>query len=356
LFVILKDRVNRGAHRLHAPRPETREGDRMSVRIVAILGLIAVLSTSACAASSSPMASDERSRPQESTASRAVAPAAPPPPGAAPAPKQAAGGGAAGNQADQLQQTVPNFDRMIIRTVTMTLAVGNVQEAFRQVEAVVGEQKGYLAGSQIRQDGDRMVATMTLRIPADPATYQATLERLRGLAERVVDEQAQAQDVTEEYVDIDARLRTLKASEENLLALLARAQRVEDNLQIQRELTNVRSQIEQIQGRKQSLERRADMATINLTIREAVTFVPRGWSPGATFEEAIRALGSALRGLAVFAIWLAVFSPIWGGFLLLGWLAIWLFIRLVRRTSRGSRTTRPVAAAASPTAPATPTA
>ena len=179
-----------------------------------------------------------------------------------------------------------------------------------------------------------MTATVTLRVPADQATYQATLERLRGLAERVVDEQSQAQDVTEEYVDLDARLRNLRASEESLLQLLAKAQRVEDILSIQRELTNVRGQIEQIQGRKQALERRADMATITLTIREAGAFARPGWSPGGTFSEAYRALGAALRGLAVFAIWLAVFSPIWGGFLLLVWLFIWFIRRMVRRSRR----------------------
>jgi Domain of unknown function (DUF4349) len=334
----------------------------MSRKFVAVLGLIAVLSTSACAAPSSPggFASPDRGRADEAAAPQAAAsaPRAAPPAAPAPAPAaKAATGGAAppGNQPAQAQPDLPSLDRMILRTVTMTLAVGNVQEAFRQVEQIVAEQRGYLAGSQIRQDGDRLTATMTLRVPADSATYQATLDRLRGLAERVVDEQAQAQDVTEEYVDLDARLRTLKASEESLLALLGKAQRVEDILQIQRELTNVRSQIEQIQGRKQALERRADMATINLTIREAGAFSRPGWSPGATFEEAVRALGSALRGLAVFAIWLLVFSPIWGGFLLLGWGIIWLFIRFVRRASGGPRRTRldaPTAPSAAPPAPA----
>lgn len=331
----------------------------MRVRIVAILGLIAVLSTSACAASSPPgTMSQDRGRASEA-APQSVAPAAPPAPQtAASAPRQQApGGGDAANQAaDQAQQNLPSLDRMIIRTVTMTLAVGNVQEAFRQVEQVVGEQRGYLAGSQIRQDGDRMTATMTLRVPADPVTYQATLERLRGLAERVVDEQAQAQDITEEYVDIESRLRNLRATEESLLALLSKAQRIEDIINIQRELTNVRGQIEQIQGRKQALERRADMATINLTIREAGAFSRPGWSPGSTFEEAIRALGAALRGLAVFAIWLLVFSPIWGGLLLLGWGIIWLFIRLVRRSSRSPRAARPGAPSTPPAAPAAPAA
>src|SRR4051812_14031763 len=141
-------------------RPDIAEGEWMSARIVAILGLIAVLASSACAASpSSGLSSADRGRADEA-APRAVAPAAP---AAAPAPKQQAPGGgaaasAANQVADQTQQNLPSLDRMIIRTVTMTLAVGNVQEAFHKVEQLVGEQNGYLAGSQIRQDGDRMTA------------------------------------------------------------------------------------------------------------------------------------------------------------------------------------------------------
>ncbi|MDP8922339.1 MAG: DUF4349 domain-containing protein, partial [Chloroflexota bacterium] len=219
-----------------------------------------------------------------------------------------------------LAQNLPSLDRMIIRTVSMTIAVQNVQEAFRQAERIANEQGGLVAGSQLRQDGDRVTATVTLRVPSDSATYQETLARLRALAERVVEEQGQAQDITEEYVDLEARLRNLQASEQGLLALLQRATSVEDILQIQRELTSVRGQIEQIQGRKQALERRADMATITLTIREVGTFARAGWNPGDTVAEAVRALGQAARALATLAIWLLIFSPIWVGVLLELWL------------------------------------
>jgi hypothetical protein len=334
-------------------------GERMSVKFVAILGLIAVLSTSACAASSSPSSSEGGRGLQGASPPRPAAIEAPPAKPAAPAQvrQPAPGGGtaasgAAADPADQLQQNLPSADRMIIRTVNMTIAVGNVQEVFRQVEQLAGEQRGYISGSQIRQDGDRLTATLTIRVPADHPTFQATLERLRGLSERVVDEQSQAQDVTEEYVDLDARLRTLKASEETMLGLLSKATRMEDILQIQRELTQVRTQIEQIQGRKQVLERRADLATINLTIREAGAFARPGWSPGSTIEEAIRALGTALRGLVTVAIWLAVFSPIWGGLLVVIYILIRVIARLARRGSRPRMTPQ----TAPPAAPATPTA
>jgi hypothetical protein len=280
----------------------------MRARLLAILATLltaGLLSTTACAASPTSTAS----RPGEAASSAPKAVAAPPAPAPAAAPRQAAGGAA--NQAtaaDQAQQNLPSLDRMIIRTVTMTIAVGNVQEAFKQVELLAAEQGGYLSGTQIRQDGDRMVATMTVRVPANPTTYQQTLERLRGLAERVVDEQSQAQDITEEYVDLESRLRNLQATEQSLLALMSKATRVEDIINVQRELTNVRGQIEQIQGRKQALERRADMATITLTIREAGAFSRPGWSAGA------------------------VFSPVWGGMLL----GLWLLILLVRRLARRS--------------------
>jgi hypothetical protein len=308
----------------------------MNARVVAILTLIAMLSTTACAAASAPQAAPAPPAQSE------VARSAPPPAsaaGAAAAPKQAAPSSAANASApatDVQQSAVPSLDRMIIRTVTMTIAVDDVQDVFHKVEALAASQNGYLAGSQIRQDGDRKVATVTLRVPADTATYEATLQQLRSLAKDVVDEQSQAQDVTDQYVDLDARLRNLRASEDGLLQLMGKAQKIDDILAIQRELTNVRGQIEQIQGQKQVLERKADLATITLTIREAGTVARPGWSAGTTFTEAFKALGSALRGLTVFAIWLAVFFPIWGGFLAVIWLFAWFVQRLFRRrrTSR----------------------
>jgi hypothetical protein len=328
----------------------------MSARVVVILALIALLSTSACAAASPSSSNADRGVASEAAPpAQRLAPAAPAPPptgGSAAAPRQAAGAAPAASQADQLQQTLPAVDRMIIRTVTMTIAVTDVQDAFHKVEQLAGEQRGFLASSQIRQDGDRLTATVTLRVPADTASFQSTLERLRGLAERVVDEQSQAQDVTDQYVDLDARLRTLRTSEDTMLGLLSKAQKIDDILQIQRELTNVRTQIEQIQGRKQLLERQADLATITLTIREAGAFSRPGWSPGQTVEEAVRALGSSLRGLAVLAIWLAIFSPIWGGILLI----VYVLIRVVARLARRSSRPRSAPTAVPPAAPAAPTA
>ena len=215
---------------------------------------------------------------------------------------------------------------MIVRTINLTLVVGNVQEVYRQVERLAAEQGGFVAGSQVRQDGDRMTATVTVRVPADSATYLTTLERLRGLSERVVDEQVQVQDVGEEHVDLESRLRNLRATEDSLLALLTRADRVEAILALQRELTTIRGQIEQAQGRKQALERRAAMATITLQLREAAALARPDWSVGTVAVEALRALATALVGVTTAAIWLLVWLPLYG----LPLLALWLLRRRLR--------------------------
>jgi hypothetical protein len=311
----------------------------MRPRLLAAFTLGALMLSTACAAVGGPRF--ERDAGAVGAAANTASRPAPAAPQAAPAAQRAPAPGA---PAEVSQATnLPGLDRMIIRTVSMTLSVPNVEEAYREVERIATEQGGLIAGSQIRQDGDRTVASVTLRVPADSATYQLTLERLRGLAEKVVDEQAQAQDITEEYVDLESRLRNLRASEESLLALLSRAQRIEDILAIQKELTNVRGQIEQIQGRKQALERRSDMATINLQIREATAFSRAGWNPGETTLEAVRALRQALQGVATFAIWVLVWTPLWGGALVLLWLLrrVWrpsLRLPRFRRTPRAGAT------------------
>ncbi|HEY7064336.1 MAG TPA: DUF4349 domain-containing protein [Chloroflexota bacterium] len=250
-----------------------------------------------------------------SDAGRAAAPAAPGVPGAPAAPAAPASGAAStvGGQGG-LAQALPSLDRMIIRTVTMTLVVPNVAEAYRQVEQIAAEQGGLVASSQVRQEGDRTLATVTLRVPADGRGYQTTLDRLRGLADRVLDEQGQTQDVSEEYVDLESRLRNLRATETSLLGLYEKAQRLEDVFAVQREVTNVRGQIEQAEGRKQALERRSAMATITLQLREPAALSPRQreWSPVDVAAEAVGALARALRGVGTVAIWLVVWLPLYG--------------------------------------------
>ncbi len=119
--------------------------------------------------------------------------------------------------------------------------------------------------------------------------------------------------MTEQHVDLESRARNLRAAEGSLLALYERADRLEDVLAVQRELTSIRGQIEQAEGRKLALEGRAGMATITLQLRESAVLPPRSreWSAQTVAAEAADALGIVLQRLATLGIWLAVWLPLY---------------------------------------------
>jgi hypothetical protein len=206
------------------------------------------------------------------------------------------------------------------------MAVASVPEAYRQAEQIAVEYGGYVANSQFRYEGERAVATVSVRVPADSRTYHAALDRLRGLTDHLLDEKGEVQDVTEEHVDIEARLRNLRATEQRLFLLYERAQRLDEIYSVQREITAVRGQIEQAEGRQRAIERRSAMATITLNLREVVPppAPPPArapvWSPEAVVAEAVAPMGKVVQRLATAAIWLVLWLPFYGLPLLVLWL------------------------------------
>jgi hypothetical protein len=184
----------------------------------------------------------------------------------------------------------------------------------------------------MRQDGDgNRRATITVRVPA--GRTQEALAQIRDLAVKVESERSSANDVTEEYTDLEARQRNLEASEQQLLTLLAQAKNVQEVLQVQDRLTSTRSEIERIKGRLNLLTRLTDLATIQAQLRaepapvaeagsgpfDALT---RGWQTSLDVVG-----GIALAGLTALAFswWLLPFVV----------LAAWLLRRELRR--RGGR-------------------
>ena len=144
------------------------------------------------------------------------------------------------------------------------------------------------------------MATITIKVPADK--FETVMESLRKLALEPPTENVSGQDVTEEYADLEAQLRNLQATEKQLLNLLDRAQTVDDTLKVYNQLTNIRGQIERLQGRKQYLERSAAMSTITVNLRPQVEkpIVKTGreaWQPSATFTRRLCAFVSVLQVL-----------------------------------------------------------
>ena len=226
-------------------------------------------------------------------------------------------------------------ERMIVRVVNMSLVVHAPIETLDAVTQMTQEMDGFIVSTR-RSGGERdLVVTISLRVPTE-RTDEA-IQRLRGLAERVTSEEVRAQDVTEEYVDLQAQLRNLEATEGQLLTLMQRAETVSDTLEIQSELSRVSGEIERLKGRLQYLERTSATSLFNLTLVSSVSAEPLvepGWQPLEIAKDGIRGLVSVGQGLANLGIYLGIFSPLWVPAAAI----VWYLLRRQRRQRRTSDT------------------
>ncbi len=158
-------------------------------------------------------------------------------------------------------------DRMIVRTANMQLVVDDVPAALDQITDLAVGFGGYVVSSNRFGQDENLAGNIAIRVPA--ASFEIAMQALRGLAVEVTQESTNSQDVTEEYTDLSAKLRNLEATEEQLLRLMEKAEKVEDILSVQRELSNVRGQIEQTKGRMQYLERTSDTSLIQAYLEQA---------------------------------------------------------------------------------------
>lgn len=212
--------------------------------------------------------------------------------------------------------------RKLIREAGLTLMVEDVPKAAQQVRQVAEQLGGYVASaSQSRERDGRWSANLTLRVPSE--RYHEALSRLQGLGQ-VDDLRESVQDVTEEFIDLEARLRNLKRSEQHLLELLKRTGKVSDLLQVERELSERRSEIERIEGRLRYLTHQTTFSTIRVTLREfRARLMPETvFSVAKVFADAFRAVVVVLRIALVIAIWVLVFGIIWVPIAAVAWLLV----------------------------------
>ena len=162
-------------------------------------------------------------------------------------------------------------ERKIIRNATLTLEVEQPARAMQRVASVAESRGGFVVTSDSRQQtgsqGERAyeIITVELRVPAPQ--FDAALADIRAAGGSVTAQKITGKDVTEEYIDLEARLRTQRALEAQLLEIMKRAEKVEDAISVQRELTTVRTEIERVEGRRRFLEDQASLSTISVTLQ-----------------------------------------------------------------------------------------
>ena len=237
--------------------------------------------------------------------------------------------------------SAPRDDLKIVYTGSLELVVDNLETSLAKAKAAVLATGGYIGASQETNDGDRSVASITYRVPA--TRWDETLESLRGLSTKVVSEQTQATEVGGQIVDLEARLRNLRASEEVLVGIAKGTGKVSDLLEVQQRIADVRGEIEQLDGQRAQLQDQVAYGTLVTTFGTQVAQVQeaaKGWDPRTDVDGATATLMSAGRGLVSAAIW---FGIVWLP-LILVLLVLTLVGRLLfRRFIPASKPVEPIA-------------
>jgi len=201
------------------------------------------------------------------------------------------------------------IDRKIVRTGSMTMEVADIGKSQADIAGIAVQYDGYVVSSNLNADKENPRGFISFRVPA--GKFNDALARLRELAVKVNYENTNSQDVTEQYTDLKAQLSNYEATEAQYLELLKKADNVKDMLEVQRELSNVRGNIERIKGRMQYLERTSDTSLIEVTLTKSVPIGESTWDISGVFKGAVDGLIAFGKVLLSILIWLLVFSPVW---------------------------------------------
>ena len=227
--------------------------------------------------------------------------------------------------------SAPRDDLKIVYTGSLQLVVDDLAAALAKGKAAVLATGGYIGASQESNDGDTPVATITYRIPA--TRWEDAIAGLRGLATKVVAEQTQATEVGGQLVDLEARIRNLRASEASLQEIASGAGRISDLLEVEAQLTAVRGQIEQLEGQRAQLQDQVAYGTLVTTFGIEVVQVheqAQGWDPKQDVDGAFATLIGAGQAIVTGLIWFTiVWLPVITVLVAIGLAGRWVFRRFV---------------------------
>ena len=224
--------------------------------------------------------------------------------------------------------------RKIVYTAEIALVVDDFAKLESMIVKLVGDGGGYVADSDVSGSaGSNRFASWKVRVPIE--RFQAFLDSAAKLGE-LTRRRLDSQDVTEEYYDLDARIKNKKVEEARLLKHLENSTaKLEDILAAERELSRVREEVERQEGRLRLLANLASLTTVTITAQERTDYVPPttpGFATraGHTFSDSIAGFVHAAQSLALWGISLVPWLPLFAAIALVGWLVYrWIRRRVV---------------------------
>jgi hypothetical protein len=204
--------------------------------------------------------------------------------------------------------------RKEIKTGSLSLVVEDVPLSVEKITGFAKTQEGYVVSTYMSKASRFPTASLSLRVPAE--RFDASMSELKKFGE-LEQAQVQGQDVTEEYVDLEARLKNLRVTEAQFAEIMKKAQKIEDILAVQAQLSQVRGEIESLEGRKKYLDQNVAYSVISVNLSTSADQLPivdegEKWKPLAVLKMAVRGLLDVGKGLVNVTIWFVVFAPVWG--------------------------------------------
>jgi hypothetical protein len=309
----------------------SKEEKKMNKKICISLITLCALLITACAAVATPQSSDSASG-----ARVMVAPSAPRPAGE--------------SVSKDIGSTANTVDRIVIKNASLSLAVVDPGASMKTIANMAEGMGGFVVSSNVYKttssDGaEHPAADITVRVPADK--LDAALTQIKALVPDaktdILNENVSGQDVTKEYTDTESQLNNLKAAEAQLVKIMESATKTEDVMAVFRELTNVRQQIEVLQGQLNYYKDAARLSAISINLKAKEALKPitvGGWQPGLEVQKALQALVKGLTLLVNLLIFVLIVLVPLG--LIFG-LPIYLITRAIRRRRQNVKPAEPKA-------------
>ena len=174
--------------------------------------------------------------------------------------------------ADEQSEVIPT-NRKIIHRAELQLNVKNLENTQLTIEKKVSEYGGYIVESNVHRESEESIsARLTVRIPEKH--FQKFLTDAEGEAAEILNRNVTGEDVTEQYIDLESRVKSKRTVEERLLEFMGKAEKTEDLLKISSDLSNVQEEIELIVGKMKYLENQTSFSTIEIAMYENRVIVP----------------------------------------------------------------------------------
>jgi hypothetical protein len=194
-------------------------------------------------------------------------------------------------KADQADTSLDFQDRKLIRNGEIKLEAASPAEVLSKISSMAESLGGFVVTSQTkqRQSSDAssrdIEISLVVRVPA--AKFGVAMDQIRALGSRIIAQKSSTDDVTEEFIDLEARLKTQRALEAQFLEIMKQANKVSDALEVHRQIAEVRTEIEKLEGRKRYIENKSSLSTITVGLEPPTAIVVSTSGFGRSIKEAI---------------------------------------------------------------------